>query len=771
MKRKKLQYKYKIFTYLLILTFVPILILGVYSYRSYVDEVSEKIMMSTDSAVRQVKSKVDMLLDDVKKYYIGKTEEEEIKWLVENNISYRDYSELVRAANVLSGGTLFTDFIRGYTFINFDSNWVFGNYGMFRYHQVTNKTEMEELLTRNQTSLVHSYWNYGEAGGGVKTDFVQRENINYEGLSLILQLPLIKRVPYALLIVNINQETLAKFMQENLGNADITVYDESGVIVYTSNEDIGNYFTSALEKGRDNIEGSERIKIENGKEYAVAIQESDIVGWTYVVSYDWETVRGQAMNIVSITLMLMVCIGMAIALVIFSTNRLYLPVSHLKQRIMPEVPDEEMADIGELDYIANRFDTLLDKNMVMEQVMNIQKHQVLELLQIRLLHGEIKENQLEAVLQKFSIEKKKYFVAIAVSIKSQNNQEIYDEARQDAVRIDVVETMPDFIKEKMMLPPVFNVKAIFCTVTDDDKTILNDKVDGIYHDLDNFVSEKYQFHINFGVSLEKTDMARYRIAYHECLEALKTNSTLQDKNAYMENSSIMFYSDIGTKREVSYYNRILERELQEAVDTGENEKAFEAIDKFIDGLIKDNVSVGESALLLQRFMMAIIMVATDAGLSTGQIFKKNVSSVINGLSQLYDIEKVRAYMKYQVAEPVIRELNNFRASKSSEIIHDIERLVEEKEGDITLTECAEHLNYHPTYIWKVMKMEKNKTFSDYISEYRVSRAKALLLETDLTVSEIATKMNYTNSQNFIRFFSKMEGGITPGKYRQMHKKS
>jgi AraC-like DNA-binding protein len=68
-----------------------------------------------------------------------------------------------------------------------------------------------------------------------------------------------------------------------------------------------------------------------------------------------------------------------------------------------------------------------------------------------------------------------------------------------------------------------------------------------------------------------------------------------------------------------------------------------------------------------------------------------------------------------------------------------------------------------------MKVEKNTTFSNYVGEHKLEEAKRLLLETDLTVLEIASKLSYTNSQNFIRFFSKLEG-VTPGKYRQAYKK-
>ena len=44
-------------------------------------------------------------------------------------------------------------------------------------------------------------------------------------------------------------------------------------------------------------------------------------------------------------------------------------------------------------------------------------------------------------------------------------------------------------------------------------------------------------------------------------------------------------------------------------------------------------------------------------------------------------------------------------------------------------------------------------------------AKELLLTSDMTVVQIAETLNYSNVQNFIRFFSK-KVGMTPGKYHK-----
>ena len=68
-----------------------------------------------------------------------------------------------------------------------------------------------------------------------------------------------------------------------------------------------------------------------------------------------------------------------------------------------------------------------------------------------------------------------------------------------------------------------------------------------------------------------------------------------------------------------------------------------------------------------------------------------------------------------------------------------------------------------------MKNELGITFTEYVAQYKIERAKELLTQTDMSVAAIAEHLKYTNAQNFIRFFSKMTD-VTPGKYRQEFKK-
>lgn len=92
-----------------------------------------------------------------------------------------------------------------------------------------------------------------------------------------------------------------------------------------------------------------------------------------------------------------------------------------------------------------------------------------------------------------------------------------------------------------------------------------------------------------------------------------------------------------------------------------------------------------------------------------------------------------------MVQPVIGRMNQFRKSGSEMILEKVMALIDQKNGDVTLAECAQELGYHPSYIWRVLKNTRDITFTDYIAEQKLRIATRLLEETELSVSEIAER--------------------------------
>ena len=143
-----------------------------------------------------------------------------------------------------------------------------------------------------------------------------------------------------------------------------------------------------------------------------------------------------------------------------------------------------------------------------------------------------------------------------------------------------------------------------------------------------------------------------------------------------------------------------------------------------------------------------------------------------GLHKLYqqimeagDVKRVRKNMKKMLIDPILQERSKLLVDQSYQMMAAIECKLADSKGNITLNECADELNVTPAYIWKILKAERGKTFSEYQEQYKIEEAKKLL-QTNLSVADIANELGYTNAQNFIRFFSKGTG-LTPGKYRKL----
>ncbi|WP_185602275.1 helix-turn-helix domain-containing protein [Paenibacillus sp. 598K] len=83
--------------------------------------------------------------------------------------------------------------------------------------------------------------------------------------------------------------------------------------------------------------------------------------------------------------------------------------------------------------------------------------------------------------------------------------------------------------------------------------------------------------------------------------------------------------------------------------------------------------------------------------------------------------------------------------------------------DFSLADLAEHLGFSTAYTSTLFKSILGENFKDYLNMYRIKRAKQLLAEEQLKISDVAARVGYTNVNSFIRMFKRYEA-ISPGQY-------
>ncbi|QVK17092.1 AraC family transcriptional regulator [Mycoplasmatota bacterium] len=79
--------------------------------------------------------------------------------------------------------------------------------------------------------------------------------------------------------------------------------------------------------------------------------------------------------------------------------------------------------------------------------------------------------------------------------------------------------------------------------------------------------------------------------------------------------------------------------------------------------------------------------------------------------------------------------------------------------------CAKSCGYSEYHFLRIFKAVTGYTPMDYIRKRRLTEASKLLLETDMSLEEIAFNSGFNSIENFIRVFHS-EHNVTPGLYRQ-----
>ena len=83
-----------------------------------------------------------------------------------------------------------------------------------------------------------------------------------------------------------------------------------------------------------------------------------------------------------------------------------------------------------------------------------------------------------------------------------------------------------------------------------------------------------------------------------------------------------------------------------------------------------------------------------------------------------------------------------------------------------ITYYAERLNLSPKYLSTVVKEVSDKYASDWIDDYVVLEAKALLKQGGLNIQQISDRLNFPNQSFFGRYFKK-QTGYSPKDYRNL----
>lgn len=106
------------------------------------------------------------------------------------------------------------------------------------------------------------------------------------------------------------------------------------------------------------------------------------------------------------------------------------------------------------------------------------------------------------------------------------------------------------------------------------------------------------------------------------------------------------------------------------------------------------------------------------------------------------------------------------SNRYEDVVNEVRDYIEKHYGEeeLSLNLLASHVNFSPNHLSMIFSQQTGQTFSRYLTEYRMSKAKELLRCTGKKASAISLEVGYKDPHYFSYLFKKTQG-MTPTQYR------
>ncbi|MFC5449846.1 response regulator transcription factor [Paenibacillus aestuarii] len=194
---------------------------------------------------------------------------------------------------------------------------------------------------------------------------------------------------------------------------------------------------------------------------------------------------------------------------------------------------------------------------------------------------------------------------------------------------------------------------------------------------------------------------------------------------------------------------------------GGQDELLAEIDEFIATLQKDGCSLEQLKEICQDFLQMSHHVLQLKELHAGSVFGDNAGIAIAGAAR--SIDNFRSW----VHEIVVTAIEAIRSVEQSQtIVERVDRyIMDNLDRGLSRESIAEHVCLNPDYLNRFFKKETGHTISEFILERRIKVAKEKLMNSSMSVANVAASIGYANFSHFSMIF-KRATGVTPAEYRK-----
>ncbi|MCR8634404.1 AraC family transcriptional regulator [Paenibacillus radicis (ex Xue et al. 2023)] len=760
-------YLVRLLIFSLLIGTVPVVTLGTLSFIRAKDSVQQKVNDSNMQLLQQTQKNVEQVLQLFENLMTQYVSTSLVREALQTSITERNFEMLNELTAGLNKMQPYELGAKNVYMANLKNGWIISNQG---YSKLEDSDMLESVENYIQAEAA-SYWT--SVVSQKQSDSQTALSLTHDpalGVRLIKKLPLGSLSSTGLIIGELPAYSLEKLVFNESPDRETIILDRENRLltqpegrVIQSTEEL-NHAIESINNSDDKNSGYLTFKTHN-ETIGVMYRQSAYNGWKYLSFSSVSDITKDSRAIGWYTLY----VSLGVFLVIFflswaGSKRMYSPIQRILSFAVGDQSSDDRHIKDELQFIGDHIHSLRNSQTELRDQLRKHSKQLEAFFIRRLLQGEIRPGETRERWQQFSYDSEPaQFGVMTVQIDNIENTR-YTESDLDLLMFAINNIVGELIPATQRLEPVVmvNNQVTICRSGIEEG---NDYGNDLYRFAERIqatIRELLNLKISIGISRLYTDINDTPHGYKQSLEALTY------RVRFGEQVILPFDSVLPDTRIAAAYPDWLEKELIDAVKTEERDKARDILKEFIQKVLGDYPRYYDFQMAMTRLLIDLIREWQEAGESVNPL-QASGKPINEHLLELKTAEEIEEWIFHDVIEPMMAALHQRWESQNKKISERMLDMIHmEFESELTLELCASRLNYHPNYIKTVFRKETGSNFSDYLSKYRLSVAKQWLVETDMKINEIAERLQYHNSQNFIRYFRKLED-MTPGQYREKHR--
>ncbi|MCM3170666.1 helix-turn-helix domain-containing protein [Paenibacillus sp. MER 99-2] len=776
------KYLLRLLCFTMILGALPVIVIGSVSYTIASQDIEQKVRESNLQILHQTQMRVEQVLRSLQLSSIQYVNSPLVLQAMKQPLDSSEFQQIRDLTSGFNNLQAVTNIDQAYL-VNLDEDWVvsmrsFGKLDDFsirdRIGSYLKYTNSLFWVTQNVNSAKESV--PVSAGVGDSTQEIVPTLISSDNVvSMVFKIPMMPTnvKPKGFLVIDISDTELSSYLSRNTNSGDMYVLDRDQKFFLNDMEQNGKY-TALNEEIQEKVqvtgesEGFFNAEVE-GNQVAVSYRQSQLNGWLYVSVVSLGQITAQSQKIALVTgVATLVMLGLTGLVAFYGSRRMYSPISRLLQftKGLDSPVDSKGRRQDEFSYIEERLSTLFSSEQTMREQMKGQHVHLQEFFMTKLLTGKISEEDFRYQGDLYDFPTNWSSLGVLTLQMDTIEGTRYEEQDRDLLLFAVNNIVGEWLPPEIRFTPVMIDDAqvtVLASELHDElqlKEWMHTQAEGIRERVVTYLN----LPVSIGISRSYRAIGDTPQAYQESREALQGRVSLGSR-------IILHYEDIQPRgqTEAALYTqlRMIEDQLASALKQGDEEKVDAYFTQYLGLLADKKLHFSEYPAIMVQLLSRVYQLVQEQGGDVAEVLGEKASMA--RLLKLSTLDEMTNWFRKRLFQPVIHFWREQEESQYMNIARRMIRLIEERyDRELSLEACAEELNFHPVYLSRVFKKEAGVNFTEYLAEYRMEKAKTWLQTTDLKISEIAEKLNYTNPTAFIRTFRKITG-TTPGKYREQQR--